>query len=414
MSGSGSGVGGGGWPRRLKPLARSQLVLTFFTAVVTMVATMALMTWRGPGRGPDDQLDRDAAYRNRRAETADRVGARRGDYGAPASAAAAVAAAAPDGDLRPTTATAQVAAVSLPPPAPPVEAAPAALPPPTDATTAVHDAASDTRYGVLPPPGPDRAAWCDGPPRCVMDMGFNSGQDTHFYLADGWRVVAVDANPVLIAAGRQRYADALANGTLVLVPSGLIPESAVATAGSKLTFFKSKLDNVWSSFDAHWGCRHPNNTPLEAGEAINPDYCTEIRVPTRTCAALVTEFGTPLYLKIDIEGRDTACLESLWTLPAERRPDYVSVENVTPAHIELLRGLGYGRQKVVDQRIIYDAYVGQPSLLGNSGPFGDAAIDTVRGQGWASAAELNARLPLPDKVGGVGRWYDLHGKRDGL
>lgn len=412
---SSSGSVGGVWPRRLKPLARSQLVLTFFTAVVTMAATMALMTWRGPDRGAGDRLDGEAGYRSGRMETATQGSGRRGDNGAPPSAAAVVSAAAADGGLLPTVATAQVAAVAPPAPAArPDEAAKAAPPPPTDAAVAVNDAASDTRYGVLPPPGPARAAWCDGPPRCVMDMGFNSGQDTHFYLADGWRVVAVDANPVLIAAGRQRYAEALANGSLVLVPSGLIPESAVATAGSKLTFFKSKLDNVWSSFDAHWGCRHPNNTPLEAGEAINPAYCTEIRVPTRTCAALVTEFGTPLYLKIDIEGRDTACLESLWTLPADRRPDYVSVENVTPAHIELLSGLGYGRQKVVDQRIIYDAYVGQPSLLGNSGPFGDAAIDTVRGKGWASAAELNARLPLPGKVGGVGTWYDLHGKRDGL
>jgi len=247
-----------------------------------------------------------------------------------------------------------------------------------------------------------------------MDMGFNSGQDSHFYLGGGHRVVAVDANPVLIAAGRRRFADALVNGSLVLVPSGLIPVAASrAAAATKLSFYQSKLDNVWSSFDARWGCRHPNNTPAAAGD-INPAYCTEIRVPTRTCAALIEEFGTPLMLKIDIEGRDTACLESLWGLPEERRPDYVSVENVTPAHVELLQGLGYGRQKVVDQRVIHDRYIGQAALVGNSGPFGEAAIDTGHGEGWASAEEVAARLPLPEQVGGVGVWYDLHGKRNGL
>lgn len=119
--------------------------------------------------------------------------------------------------------------------------------------------------------------------------------------------------------------------------------------------------------------------------------------------------------QIDIEGRDTACLNSLHTLPRESRPTYVSVENVNEVHIDLLTALGYTSQKAVDQRVIHARYMGQPDLLGNSGPFGDAAVHLSGGTEWVSAPEVRALLPLPERYEptGEGMWYDLHGRLEG-
>ena len=48
-------------------------------------------------------------------------------------------------------------------------------------------------------------------PRLIFDIGFNNGDDTAHYLTRGFEVLAVEANPELVEAGRKRFADAIAN-----------------------------------------------------------------------------------------------------------------------------------------------------------------------------------------------------------
>ncbi|GAB0493268.1 hypothetical protein MMPV_004544 [Pyropia vietnamensis] len=300
-------------------------------------------------------------------------------------------------------------------------AAPAAVNPASvPASTAVSETVPSS---LSPPPAVEAtaaaapvshcaAAAAAGAP-CVLDLGFNTGQDTHFYLADGYTVIGVDANPDLIAAGRTRFADATTKGMLTLVSNGLVGEVADGVKPPEtLRFYRSKLRSEWSSFDASWGCRNPNNTPVEKEV---PAHCEVIEVPVTTCAGLIQRFGKPLYMKIDIEGRDTACLNSLHTLPRASRPTFVSVENVNEAHIDLLSALGYTSQKAVDQRVIHARYMGQPDLLGNSGPFGDAAVHLSGKTEWVSAQEVRGLLPLPERhePTGEGMWYDLHGRLEG-
>jgi hypothetical protein len=57
--------------------------------------------------------------------------------------------------------------------------------------------------------------------RLVFDIGFNNGDDTAHYLEGGFRVVAVEANPQLVMAGRERFAEAIASGRLHLVGAGI-------------------------------------------------------------------------------------------------------------------------------------------------------------------------------------------------
>ena len=69
----------------------------------------------------------------------------------------------------------------------------------------------------------------------------------------------------------------------------------------------------------------------------NPAGCDIVEVPQLTCATLIERHGVPLLLKIDIEGADLFCLESLHRL--KERPRFVAVE--VNESLDLLVDLGY-------------------------------------------------------------------------
>ena len=39
----------------------------------------------------------------------------------------------------------------------------------------------------------------------IYDVGMHDGDDTAYYLDKGFQVVAVEANPVLVQSGRERF-----------------------------------------------------------------------------------------------------------------------------------------------------------------------------------------------------------------
>jgi phosphopantothenate synthetase len=51
----------------------------------------------------------------------------------------------------------------------------------------------------------------------VFDIGLHDGRDTNHYLREGWRVVAVDANPVMCAAAETNFRDCVRTGQLKVV-----------------------------------------------------------------------------------------------------------------------------------------------------------------------------------------------------
>ena len=68
----------------------------------------------------------------------------------------------------------------------------------------------------------------------IYDVGAHQGEDTDFYLRKGFRVVAVEADPVLAARLRENFATAIDCGQLVVV------EAAVADA-----LFGEDLPGPW-------------------------------------------------------------------------------------------------------------------------------------------------------------------------
>ncbi len=161
----------------------------------------------------------------------------------------------------------------------------------------------------------------------IYDVGMHNGDDTAYYLDKGFQVVAVEANPVLVQSGRERFAQALAEGRLQIHNVAIGPEAGTGT------FWINDDNDEHSSFDR------------EVCER-NGSRCQPIEVEYVPFAELLAACGAPYYLKIDIERADIYCLRAL---DRHDLPKYVSVEAHELDYLMILRDLGYNGFKCVDQ-----------------------------------------------------------------
>jgi FkbM family methyltransferase len=162
----------------------------------------------------------------------------------------------------------------------------------------------------------------------IFDIGMFDGLDTDYYLECGYRVVAVEANPELVARARRERAAEVATGRLVVV------HAAMAANHEPVSLYLSGTDLGSSSV-------HP-----ELVERKQPAGVVSVR--GLTLADLLGEHGVPRFMKVDIEGEDRVCVLAL---SAGAVPDYLSFE-IGPDFQELLdhaRAVGYRRFKIVNQ-----------------------------------------------------------------
>jgi len=164
-------------------------------------------------------------------------------------------------------------------------------------------------------------------PDLIFDIGMHNGDDTAYYLHKGFRVVAVEANPLLVQQASQRFGDALACGRLILLNRGIGPSEGVQT------FWVNEAHTEWSSF-------------IHEVAARDQGPCHAIDVPCVTFPSLLRDYGTPYYLKSDIERHDIYCLKGL--APSDL-PVYVSVEAHVLEYLSILSSLGYNAFKCVNQ-----------------------------------------------------------------
>jgi len=165
------------------------------------------------------------------------------------------------------------------------------------------------------------------PKKLIYDIGMNNGDDTAFYLHRGYRVVAVEANPLLVAECQQRFEREIAEGLLVILNIGIAEDSG------SFPFWVCEMLSVWSSFDRSIAAREGSSHH-------------KIDIPCRRFQSVLEEFGTPYYLKVDIEGNDALCLKGL---QPENSPEYISVEATDVSLLATLRDLGYTRFKCIGQ-----------------------------------------------------------------
>jgi FkbM family methyltransferase len=260
-------------------------------------------------------------------------------------------------------------------------------------------------------------------PDLIFDIGLHNGDDTAHYLERGFRVVAVDANPEMIEAGRSRFASEIAEGRVTLLNVGI-----AATSGTASFHVSDHTD--WSSFLPEVAGRMGNGT-------------RPLIVKTRQFAAILKEFGTPHYLKIDIEGSDALCLRALI---ADDLPRYVSWES-GPGWDKLLDhmvALGYKSFKVIRQNdfhclpVPYERldppvlpdWTKNPPLVGgfpfgSSGPFGESThgdwhpaemvVQAMRARSGDRHRGDHRRRAEGGQVSAAwdfSEWYDFHARLD--
>ena len=204
----------------------------------------------------------------------------------------------------------------------------------------------------------------------IYDLGLHRGEDTEFYLMKGFRVVAVEANSDLCAQVGERLEKFVANGKLTIV------NKAISRTRGVVKFYKSQ-ESQWSTVVDSWAARNErlgSKSEVQLVEAVS-------------LAELLEEFGTPYYMKIDIEGMDRVALEAV--ADSGVRPKFLSIESEKVSvrrleeEIAMLKDMGYGCFKVVQQwdvpkqvpphPALEGAYVEHHFVRGSSGLFGEEA-----------------------------------------
>ena len=171
----------------------------------------------------------------------------------------------------------------------------------------------------------------------IFDIGMHRGEDTRFYLAKGFRVVAIEANPALCKEVSSLLAPEIRDRRLTVI------NAAIAEHRGKAQLFVNDTLTTWSTLHAARARRN-----ARAGVSSYPIEVEAIRMED-----VFERFGIPYYMKVDIEGADWNCVEALHSI--HDRPKYVSVEMNTIAlgiprrQIRQLAGLGYERFKIVSQ-----------------------------------------------------------------
>ncbi len=274
----------------------------------------------------------------------------------------------------------------------------------------------------------------------IYDVGMHRGQDTDYYLARGYRVVAFEANPDNAAFCRERFKDAIASGQLTIVEGAITANFARNGSGEKIKFYRNKDSSFWGSSAGDWAYR---NEVMGTSNEI-------IEVEAIDIKDVLAKHGVPFYLKADIVGSETICLRAL--LEFENKPDYLSIrsEKVVFGKLEeefrLFEKLGYNRFKAVQQdftdfqtefvsdkgeKIRYTFDEGASGIFGEdlSGKwktgeqvlkdyrkifvlywlFGDYSylVQTEKGRKFITHLERIARRPLPG-------WYDTHAKHSSV
>jgi FkbM family methyltransferase len=210
----------------------------------------------------------------------------------------------------------------------------------------------------------------------IYDVGANNGNDTAHYLAKGFRVVAIEANPLLAGDILKRFAAEVDDGRLDVLTVGVAEERGV------FDFFINETNDELSSFDREAGTRF--------------DRFHTVEVECRTFGDILTEYGTPYYLKIDIERADINCIRELNPIDL---PMYVSIEAQSVDYLTILSGHGYRQFKVIDQSTL-----NRPRSYRQENPFGQLA--TLFNHHWCRVKRHTGWGDNPFPVGSSGAFAE--------
>lgn len=230
--------------------------------------------------------------------------------------------------------------------------------------------------------------------KIIYDFGANNGDDIAYYLKKADIVVAVEANPTLTKYIEERFSSEIFQGKLFI-------ENCVITADeidAFVPFYIHKYGHVISQFPK------PKESELQ-----NFD---EVMLPSKSVMSIISKYGYPHYVKIDIEGYDQEILRTLFN--NKIFPEFISAESHSIEVFSLLVSSNqYSAFNLVEGPLV-------PILYGDTlihtakdkerhsfpshsaGPFGDD-IKTE----WMTFENLFKRLAFE----GLG-WKDIHAAKN--
>jgi FkbM family methyltransferase len=169
----------------------------------------------------------------------------------------------------------------------------------------------------------------------IFDIGLHRGFDARFYLRKGFRVVGLEARADLCEIARQNNREFIADGRLSIVSRALFDVS-----GTSVDFYVNDEKDDWGSL-------------FRGAAEADGREARVITVATITLAELFETYGTPYYIKCDIEAGDALFIDQL--LQSDRRPPYVSAEMsdqwTSPDSLAKLRASGYTSFQIVNQQL---------------------------------------------------------------
>jgi FkbM family methyltransferase len=178
----------------------------------------------------------------------------------------------------------------------------------------------------------------------IFDIGLHQGRDTEFYLAKGFKVVALEANPALARACEDKFPDQLRSGQLTIVNKALWDRN-----DETISFFVNEDKDDWSSIF--------ENIAGRESHAIK-----EISISSVTLASLIETYGVPYYAKCDIEAADGIFARQLVSLPTI--PAYSSVEVSNCDYVANLYSAGYDMFQIVNQQFHFATTLPNPAREG--------------------------------------------------
>lgn len=209
----------------------------------------------------------------------------------------------------------------------------------------------------------------------IYDVGMHQGEDSEFYLRKGFRVIAFEADPSLIAGCKKRLREFLLDRRLIIVEGAIVGSEAMRPGQKAVLFHKSREISTWGTVLGDWAQRNARSGA--SSEVIDVDAID--------FSQAIREHGVPYFMKIDIEGCDTVCLKALGEF--QERPTYLSIESDKTSlanvqrEMDLLVKLGYVAFKAVEQSRLHltqsppfpareGSFVPQRFEAGSSGLFG--------------------------------------------
>jgi len=224
--------------------------------------------------------------------------------------------------------------------------------------------------------------------KVIYDLGANNGDDIPYYLKKADLVVAVEANPSLCKQIERRFPMEITSGRLILENTVLTDEGGLG----QVPFYRHKTEDALSQFP----------------KPLNCDYFQKIFLPSISVPQLISRYGEPHYIKIDLEHYDHVVLHALFQNSI--RPPYISAESHDIRVFALLTSIGgYNAFKLVEGGKVSKLYEKAKILgaqgyekfsfpHGSAGPFGE----DIAGE-WLDRDSFFYALSLS----GLG-WRDIH------